>query len=130
MTTMQINGVYNFETLAPAVLGAEFKNAKVLAIMSFATASKETDIPALHYNVVSFLNLGTPTDYTKYTYLQIISETGAKTILALEWIRATSIVKVSKRMVSFSVEINDTVDISRITNAIVQNGFPSVTVQE
>lgn len=130
MTTLQINGVYNFETLAPAVLGAEFKNAKVLAIMSFSTASKETDIPALHFNVRPFLPNTVSSDFTSYTYVQLVSETNAKTILALEWIRANSIVQVSRRTVKFSVDINDSADIPRILNAIIQNGFPTVSVAE
>lgn len=125
-----INKIYNFETLAPSVLGAEYKNAKVLALMNYGTAAGIADIPALQFNVAPFLPNTVSRDFTKYTYVELISETNAKTILALEWIKANSVVAVSKRVVTFSVEINDSVDIPRITNAIVQNGFPNVTVQE
>jgi hypothetical protein len=124
----ELNSTYNFNTLAPAILGSGFKNVTVLGIIDYTTALKYTSPETNSVNVLPYLPIGTPSDPKKYTYILFKTEAGAKIVLALPWIDQTSVIVVQHQTIS--VVLNQVIasDVTKIREALVLLGFTSFTI--
>lgn len=98
-----INSVYSFQTLAPAILGATFRNAKLEASYNFETAMKQENVAALYRAIYPVLPPGTSSDPGSQVYHRFISESGQKIFLADNWINGATVVTVTS--LSFTVRI-------------------------
>ena len=67
MSTLTINKLYSFSTLAPSILGAFF-NVRLVAIMDYNLAIQQKNVELLHRQIAPFLLSGSPTDVKKFTF--------------------------------------------------------------
>lgn len=128
-TQFELRKVYNFEVYPAALLGNDFKNVTVLAIMDRDTANKEIDCQALHINYYPSLPSGTPNDPNGYDYVRIRTTAGVTTVLGIAWINQESIQLVESRTMKITVGDVGAADVARVRNALVQNGYNNIDIQ-
>lgn len=127
MAELTPGSVVSFEVYPTSVLGNDFKNVTVKAILDSETARTAVpggfDAAALHANVYSSLPEGTPNNYTRYNYVKIAYPSGATAILGIPWIKAASVVsKVVQRGV-FTIEPIGIADVAIIQQALAGAGY-------
>ena len=124
----EIRKVYSWDVYPAALLGTNYKNVTVLAIMDRDTANKEIDTQALHVNFFPSLPAGTPNDPNGYDYIKIRTTAGQTTILGIAWINLASVTVVDSRTITVKISDVGAADITRVRNALVQNGFGSLDI--
>lgn len=129
MFNFKIKNSYSFEVHPSSVLGNDFKNVTILAILDRATAETITNITVKHPLIYPLLPAGTINDPDAYTYLKIEHESGDTTVIAYEWIRTDTIVEVESQELIITVrDANTAGDVEIIRNALAYNGFNDVTI--
>jgi hypothetical protein len=123
-----LRGVYSFDVFPAALLGTDYKNVTVLAIMDAATANREIDIQALHAQIYPMLPVGTPNDPYGYDYVKIKTTAGNVTILGIAWINDTTVTLVQSNTITAVIGNVSAVDVLRIRNALIQNGYNNIAL--
>lgn len=94
MSSLLINNHYDFSVYANSVLGASYKNARLISILDYQTALKFENVVLLHRQVYPYLPAGTSEDLTRYTYY--LFKVGERSVvLADVWLVTGSIVSSS-----------------------------------
>jgi hypothetical protein len=125
----EIGGVYSFDTFAPALLGASFKRVRLSSIMDYEDAQQKVSVDAKHSAVYSQLPTGTPKDPAKLTYLAFTTESAiAKIIMAVAWIDAATVDKVTSQRLVVSIENITQPDITRVRESMVLLGFTDFNI--
>ena len=124
----KIRSVYNFDVYPAVLLGTDFKNVTVLAVMDFETANKEIDIRARHVNFFPYLPAGTPNKPSSYDYIKVKTTAGNTTILGVAWINMDTVVEVESRTATVTIKDISAIDVTRIKQALAQNGFNNVSI--
>lgn len=84
-----LGATVTFDLYPFAIFGTTIKNAKVLSLLDAQTAMQlGHDCRALHLQVYPSLPAGTPDDYDKYFYLQVLLPSGQKAVFGLPWIKS------------------------------------------
>lgn len=100
---------YNFSTLAPTLLGNNYSNMKVIAILTADNAIEYRDVATLHAQVKSAIT-GLPDSITDLSYILFKNNiTSEKLVLPLEYIEDSSIVETTTLNIRIEVR-NCTVD--------------------
>lgn len=95
----------SFDLYPVALLGTGIKNAKVLSIVSAATANAlGFDTIATHAAVYPTLPAGVPDAHDGYHYLQLRTSNGDITYVGLPWIKESTYAVQTIRNVRFSLE--------------------------
>lgn len=128
MNPFQIDNVYNFNTLAPAILGAEFKNATVLAILNYTVAKTYINIETNHVNIYPYLPVGTVNDPKTYQYILIKTQSGETTVLALPWINTDTVTQVTNQSIVVKVNNITNDDTVKIRDALILMGYSDFTI--
>lgn len=123
----KIRQVYDFDVYPSAIIGNNFKGVTILAIMDNETASKEVDTQAMHVQIFPMVP-GMVNDPNGYDYVKIRTINGQTTILGVPWIKEDTVQLVESRTVTAVIANVSAVDVPRIRDALVQNGFNNVTV--
>lgn len=120
---------YSFNVYAPNVLGTDFQNVKLLAIMDADTATRSgLDIYSQHRKIYPYVpaEVGMPDDPTQYNYIQIITQAGNRTILGMPWIDESSIEVVTAQTIVATIGGVTASDMAIIRQALAQNGYNNV----
>lgn len=125
----QIRSVYSFDVYPIPILGNNFKNVTVLAVMDFETANREFDAVSQHINLYPYLPSGSPNKPDGYDYVKIKTTAGIITILGIAWIKAESIQLVESRTAQVTIGDITASDLARIRNALVSNGFNNLKIE-
>lgn len=128
-TRFELHKLYNFNTRAPAILGANFKSVKILGIIDYNLASKYINPETQHVNIYPYLPTGTVDDPKKYTYVLIETQSGASTVLAMPWIDEESIALVTSRDLLITVKDINTGDDTIIRDNLLLMGFTNITIE-
>lgn len=123
-----LRGVYSFDVYASALLGTNYKNVTVMAVMDAATANREIDIQALHAQIYPTLPAGTPNRAVDYDYVKIKTTAGNTTILGMAWINPVTVVQVQSSTITVVIGGVSASDQTRIKNALLQNGFNNISI--
>lgn len=102
----EIKKTYNFSTLAPTLLGSDYTNLKVKAILTSEAAVKYSDIVSTHQTVKSTIK-NLPDNVSDLTYILFENTDKTTMILPVEYIETDSVVEVSS--------INIRIDIPNVT---------------
>lgn len=131
MNPFELDGVYSFDTLAPAILGANFKRVTVLAILNYTVAAGYINIESNHVNIYPYLPIGTVKDPKSYQYLLIKTLTGENTVLALPWINLDTVTKITTQTISVTLNNVNTGDSVKIRDSLIMMGYTdfSITVK-
>lgn len=128
MYSFQNGTTYTFSTLAPTVLGAQFKNATVVgANVGYDVAKNFNNIDLIHRAVYPLLPAGTVDDATKFTYVILKTENGSMTAIATEWIDESTIVSTQSVTITVVVRNASVSDATTIRDSLKLMGFTNVT---
>ena len=129
MLEFDIGKVYTFDTSAPALLGAQIKNAKVLAFVDYDTAKLFDTIDLKWRAIFPLLPTGTPDAPDLTTYYLLLSESGEKIVLAEPWIQGSTITEVGfiQFQVTFPKASLD--DIEKVRASILALGFTEFNIK-
>lgn len=97
----ELKKLYNFTTYAPAILGGDFTQARVVALLDYDSALKYANVDLLQRQVYSKLPVGTVDEVSSYTFVLVERSDGTRVVLAYPWIIPESVVEV--KTVSLSV---------------------------
>jgi hypothetical protein len=128
MLPFELNSVYSFNTVAPAILGLEFKRVTVLAVLNYSIANTFINIETNHINIYPYLPTGTVNDPKTYQYLLIKAETGENTVLAIPWIDLDSVTQVTTQSLILTVNNINSTDTTKIRDAMIMLGYNSFTI--
>lgn len=128
MANLQIGGTYNFETLAPAILGDKIKNAKLTAIVNYTMANKLFNPSSQHANIYPHLPPGTARDHTKYSYYVFTSQNGEDRVYALEWLNQNTIELVSGSTIRATIYNTTAQDLTNIRQLLASAGYTSISI--
>jgi hypothetical protein len=111
------------------LLGTDFQNVTVLAILDYESALGLADIPAMHENVYPYLPAGSPRDPSTYDYLKIRTSAGRTVVLGMPWINESSITLVSSQKMLVTIDGVGSADIARVRTALNQNGYSAIKIE-
>lgn len=114
MTTLSVNTYYNFSLYANAVLGVNYKNARLVSVMDYKTALRFSNIVLTHKQVFPYLPDGTPSDQTKYTYYYFDSGNGKMVVLADVWLVSASVEVSSMRVTTIKLNNATTAEVNAL----------------
>lgn len=119
--------VVSFEVYPTSVLGNDFKNLTVAAILDAETARTAIpggfDAPAMHANVFNSLPEGTPNNYNRYYYVKLKHPNGTFRILGIPWIKPESITSIVVNRGIFTIDGIGIDDVNIIRQAIAGAGY-------
>lgn len=120
---------YSFDVYPSNILGTNFKNVKLLAILDCDSANGIIQTKPMHINVFPYLPQGTPNNPEQYNYLKILTASGAVTAIGIPWIKESTVTVVSYKKAIVEIEPVNLEDGPKIAAALIKNGFPNVTVR-
>lgn len=123
MLQFKIGKTYNFNTLAPTVLGDLQESMKVMAIMGFDEAIKYHDIVTLHDNVKNNLITEADLQVNDLTFILFKCVDGSSKILPLEYINSKSITEVTKVKIIVEIETENNEDLQIIKETLLNAGY-------
>lgn len=132
MTTLDsslIGKVIQFETNAPAILGARYKDVKLLAILDAGTAVLFADILAKHVAVYPYLPEGVLDDYTSYNYVKLEMPDKSIMIMGVPWINEASVQVIVNTDIVVKLKGRSHDDVNLVRQALLANGFEGFTVE-
>lgn len=120
---------YDFVMCAPAILGARYDSARLLATGMLYDAAKliQNDLAAKHTAALPSLKTGVPRSVNDLTYLLIQTVSGVNLVIAQEWL-ATNPVLVITKNISVSVYNVKPSDQMKIRDLLVSAGYPSIDI--
>lgn len=127
---MIISTVYTFNTNAPALLGIEIKNAKLISILDYDTAIIFEDITTKYRQIFPLLPNGTPDDPRSCLYYRFKSESGEFIILADQWINMQSVEAIDAVTLQVTIAHAVVDDIRRIRDALNILGLRSFDIKQ
>jgi len=123
MYNFRLKQTYTFNVLPTAILGNSFNNVTVVAIMDQEQANKEIDTQALHAQVFPYLPANSIDRADAYDYIKIKFPSGTTTVLGVPWIDESSVREIVSTVFSVKIFNATPTDITRLRNALSQNGF-------
>ncbi|QXN70459.1 hypothetical protein AGENTSMITH_55 [Bacillus phage vB_BspM_AgentSmith] len=104
MTILHINKHYSFSVYANSILGTNYKNAKLVAILDYRTALRFENIDLVHKQIYPYLPPSTLIDHTKYTFY-LFTVDDKSVVIADTWINQNSIEETTGQ--SYTVKLNN-----------------------
>ena len=130
MYNFVVGAHYTFDTIAPAILGATIKNAKVLAVVNFDFANTISNMTLEHHRMRAFMPNGSAfDDPSLFSYLIVLTETGSRMAIAYPWIKEATIAKITTTAATITVVGVDSSDLVKIRNLLALAGYRNVTSQ-
>lgn len=129
MYPFKLKSAYSFNTLAPSVLGASIKNAKVLGIIDYDIATTLINVELMQRSIYPLLPQGTVDSPASYTFLLLLTESGVKTAIAYEWIDPASIELVESVTITVSIPNVKVSDANVIRDALTLSGFTGFSIK-
>lgn len=130
MTTLTLNKVHTFNTLAPAILGAQIKNVKLIGIMDYDTAVTYDTVDLKFRQVYPNLPNGTPDNPKACIFYRFISESGEKIVLADQWIDMSTVEIITHINFTVDFTLADIADISRVRDALNALGYRNYVIKQ
>jgi hypothetical protein len=119
----ELKKLYNFTTYAPAILGGDFKQARVVALLDYDSALKYANVDLLQRQVFSKLPVGTVDAVSSYTFVLIERSDGVRVVLAYPWIIPESVVEVKTVSITATIYNADDTDMARIRDVLNTMGY-------
>jgi hypothetical protein len=126
---LPLSEIASFNLYPAAILGSSFQNAKIDALLDFATANYFIDAAALHANVYPTLPPTTPNDPTQYAYVKLTLANGTVTVIGIPWIIDDTLVVSQAQSIQLTINNVSPSDQNKIINALASNGFTAVSVK-
>ena len=119
---------YNFSTLAPTLLGNNYTNMKVIAILTADNAIEYRDIATLHAQVKSTIT-GLPDSTTDLSYILFKNNiTSEQLVLPLEYIEDSSIVETTTLNIRIEVRNCTIDDVGTLRTRLEELGYSDFNI--
>lgn len=130
MTTLTLGNSYTFDTAAPAILGTQIKNAKLLSILDYETARTFDNIDIKFRTIFPLLPAGTPDAIELTTYFLFKTESGEKIVIADIWINKSTITEIG--FIQFQVMFTKAslADIDKVRANLIALGYTDFTIKQ
>jgi hypothetical protein len=122
-----INLIYNFSTLATAILGAAYTDMKVIGILGFEEALKYGDVVTKH-EVLKPVITGLPGNANMLTFILFQDSSGNKLVLAQEYIDAATVVVVTLNNIQVDIIGVDTATETTLRARLLELGISNFTI--
>jgi len=127
--SFSINKSYNITTLAPTLLGGEYKNIKVKAILSASEAVQYRDIYTLHQSVTNIVDsLPQKVSDCSYVLFELSDENKTSLLLANEYIDPYTIVEVNTVNIGIKIYDNNSKNIALIRSTLKEVGITNMEI--
>lgn len=125
--TIKLNGVYNFNTIAPNILKARFENMKAIALLNYEQARKYRDVAVLHEMIKGTVSTTLPLNVKDCSFICFESPDKTTTILALEYLINIESVNISTLVININNYTAN--DYSVIKSALEDLGYRNITFE-
>lgn len=125
---MDIGKRYNFDTLAPAILGSSIKGAKYKGSVDYETACKHQSMIEQFRAVYPHLPAGTLADPAATVYHLFTSQAGEQIIYADVWINKSTITLVETVNLRVDIANCELTDSTRIRDALTALNITNFTI--
>jgi len=112
-----------------AIIGTQFSNVKVKAILDAESTFQWIDPISRHANVYPTLPPGVPNDWRGYNYAKVELPDGQVTCVGLPWIDEGSIQIHVNTTIQVTLTNVEPTDLNRIRDLLVLNGYSNLSVQ-
>ena len=120
--------VYNFNTLAPSILGGSYKNMQVVALLEASETGTKAEIYTMHETLKGVIT-ALPADVNDLNYVLFKSTTdGSKLLLAEEYIDNYTIETVSNINIEIKILDASSSDIAIATTALKEVGLSNLVI--
>ena len=128
MYNFTVGARYTFDTVAPAILGATIKNAKLQAIVNFDFANTISNMTLEHHRMRAYMPAGSAfDDPSQFAYLIIMTETGSRMAIAYPWIKESTISKITATAAIITIIGVGSSDVVKIRNLLALAGYNNIT---
>ena len=128
MLNLRIGKVYTFSTLAPAILGAVIKNAKLISIVDYSSALKYDNIVTKYRTIYPVLPNGTPDSPEDCEYYIFKTESGDSVVFANQWIDENTVELIQHVGIKVNISNGSLTDVNRIRDALNALGVEDFTI--
>lgn len=128
MYNFQPGNAYSFNVHPVAILGNDFTNVTVTAILDQETANQFIDTRALHVQVYPTLPQGTPDDPSVYMYLKLKTASGNTRVIGVPWINIETVELVEMGTFTITIPNRSVTDTAKIQNALAANGITASNI--
>jgi hypothetical protein len=122
---LSLHNTYSFTTLAPTVLGSDYKDMRVKSLMSVGEAIKYKDVVTLHSNLKNTVNLP---DIGVCTFILFKNINNEEVVLAYEWLDPNSINKTVTTNIKVELFNTSNDNIAVINMRLKELGFTNFNV--
>lgn len=126
---LTFNNVISFDVYPASIVGSQFKDVKILALLDADTARNWIDPEAMHANVYPTLPDGVPDDATQYQYVKFQYPNGKIGVLGVPWIKADTVTVSSRGTLTITVSDAGPKDREAIVKALAANGYRTASVK-
>lgn len=125
---LEIGKSYDFTLYATGVLGAGYKNSKVLGVMDYDSAKVIQDITPLHIQAYPQLPPGTPRNAKDLVYVKIKTPMNELRVIAMDWISSTPVM-VTTQIARVTISQISSSDVAIIRDLLTINGYPNIDIE-
>lgn len=122
--TFKLGCSYKFNTIAPSILSAEYKNMVLVSILSSDEALKSVDVYGIHEQLKQLPNLNIPLSAKDLTYLKFTSPQGTPLYIAQEYL--TGVELISNKSLVITIENYTESSYSVINEMLRKLGFENI----
>lgn len=122
--TFKLGCSYKFNTVAPTILRAEYKNMVLVSILSAEEASKEIDVYGIHAQLKQLPNLNIPLSVKDLTYLKFNSPQNVPLYIAKEYL--TGVELISNQSLLITIENYTDSSYSVLNETLKKLGFENI----
>jgi len=128
---IEINKVYSFDTIAPSILGASFKNAKVVSILSYSDAIKQQNVNNTFITLSNMFPAAfAGTSIESSIFYKMTLPSGQEIILAGQYINYFTLeLAVSKSIRIDIFDISNT-DVDVLKQLLIERGYCNAVFTE
>ncbi|MCI4437749.1 MAG: hypothetical protein JHC33_13165 [Ignisphaera sp.] len=124
---MNINNTYSFFTLSPTILGTQYTNMAVKAILNADEAIKYRDIVTLHEKMKVAVS-GLPNSVKDCTFYLLENTSGDRIVLANEYIDQSTVTLVTSVTINISVFNSLTTDVAILRARLQELGYTNFSI--
>lgn len=126
----ETNKVYSFNTLAPAILGTQIKNAKLKGVLTYDTAVQFDNVDLKFRQIYPVLPAGTPDQIEACRFFLFQSESGSKIVLADQWIDMATVELIEAITYQITLPGLSVQDGARIRDGLNALGYTGYTLKQ
>lgn len=123
----EIKKTYNFSTLAPTILGGNYTNMKVKAILTSENAVKYADITSIHTTIKPIIK-NLPDNVSELTYILFENLDKETSIFPIEYLETDSITEVSVLNIRIDIPNASMDDLNILKTRLKELGYVNFTI--